>query len=84
MRIFGYRPNGLTPRFCPTALQGDRLKKELMEILACPMCKGELELRVETEDGEEVITGALICHKCGETYPIEDAIAHLLPPSMRT
>ena len=60
------------------------MNKELMEIIACPMCKGELELRVETEDGEEVITGALICHQCAETYPIEDAIPNLLPPNMRS
>ncbi len=59
------------------------MNKELMEIIACPMCKGELELRVETEDGEEVITGSLICHQCDETYPIEDAIPNLLPPNMR-
>ena len=60
------------------------MNKELMEIIACPMCKGELELRVETEDGEEVITGSLICHECDETYPIEDAIPNLLPPNMRS
>ena len=26
------------------------MKKDLMEILACPVCKGELELKVDTED----------------------------------
>ena len=60
------------------------MKKELMEILACPVCKGELELKVETEEGEEVITGGLVCHQCDETYLIEEAIPNLLPPSMRT
>ena len=60
------------------------MNKELMEIIACPMCKGELELRVETEDGEEVITGSLICNQCDETYPIEDGIPNLLPPNMRS
>ncbi len=60
------------------------MKKNLMEILACPVCKGELELKVEVEDGEEVITGSLFCGKCDETYPIEDAIPNLLPPQMRT
>jgi uncharacterized protein YbaR (Trm112 family) len=60
------------------------VKKELMEILACPVCKSELELRVETEEGDEVIKGSLFCGKCDETYPIEDAIPNLLPPSMRT
>jgi len=60
------------------------LKKELMEILACPVCKGELELRVEAEEEDEVIKGSLLCAKCDETYPIEDAIPNLLPPQMRT
>lgn len=60
------------------------MKKELMEILACPVCKGELALRVDAEEGEEVIKGSLFCGKCNETYPIEDAIPNLLPPSMRS
>jgi uncharacterized protein YbaR (Trm112 family) len=60
------------------------LKKELMEILACPVCKGELELRVEIEEGDEVIKGALVCHRCNENYPIDDAIPNLLPPQLRT
>ena len=60
------------------------MKKNLMEILACPVCKGELELKIEAEDGDEVITGSLFCGKCDETYPIEDAIPNLLPPQMRT
>ena len=54
-----------------------------MEILACPMCKGELELKVINEEGDEVVTGGLVCHQCDETYPIEDSIPNLLPPSMR-
>ena len=54
-----------------------------MEILACPVCKGELELKVDTEDEVEVIEGSLVCHQCPETYPITDAIPNLLPPNMR-
>ena len=60
------------------------MKKELMEILACPVCKGELELKVEVETGDEVVTGSLVCHRCDETYPIDDAIPNLLPPDMRS
>ena len=59
------------------------LKKELMEILACPVCKGGLELQVESEERDEVIKGALRCNQCDETYPIDDAIPNLLPPQMR-
>lgn len=59
------------------------MRKDLMEILACPVCKGPLELTVEEEDQREVITGALFCSKCSERYPIEDRIPNLLPPDLR-
>ncbi len=54
-----------------------------MEILACPVCKGTLELTVETEEGDEVVTGSLECAACDESYPIEDTIPNLLPPELR-
>jgi len=54
-----------------------------MDILACPVCKGDLELQVEKEEGEEVISGVLYCPKCAERYPIEDGIPNLLPPDAR-
>ena len=56
------------------------MKRELMDILACPVCKGELELEVEAEGGGEIITGSLNCHKCDVRYPIVDSIPNLLPP----
>ena len=59
------------------------MKKDLMEILVCPVCKGELELRIEAEEGDEVITGKLLCTACDESYPIEDTIPNLLPPDLR-
>ena len=54
-----------------------------MEILACPVCKGELELRADVEDGDEVVAGTLLCGACDEAYPIEDTIPNLLPPELR-
>ena len=59
------------------------MKRDLMEILACPVCKGPLELTVEEEDEREVIRGTLYCAKCDERYPIEDSIPNLLPPDLR-
>lgn len=53
-----------------------------MEILACPVCKGELKLTVEQEK-EEIVTGSLYCPKCNERYPIVDKIPNLLPPELR-
>ena len=59
------------------------VSQELLDILACPMCKGGLELTVEEEDGVEVVKGLLRCDKCDESYPIEDSIPNLLPPDQR-
>ncbi len=60
------------------------MKKDLMEILVCPVCKGELELKIEEEDADEVVTGSLFCAACDESYPIEDTIPNLLPPELRS
>ena len=54
-----------------------------MDILACPVCKGKLELSVEEENEEEIITGSLYCPKCTRHYPIVDTIPNLLPPDQR-
>jgi uncharacterized protein YbaR (Trm112 family) len=59
------------------------MKKDLMEILACPLCKGGLELGIEEENEREVVTGSLYCPKCNQHYPIEDTIPNLLPPELR-
>ena len=57
-----------------------------MDILVCPVCKGELELSVEEENEKEkeIVTGSLYCPKCNEHYPIVDAIPNLLPPDERS
>jgi uncharacterized protein YbaR (Trm112 family) len=54
-----------------------------MDILACPMCKGDLTLEVDAEEAGEIVTGRLICPACKEAYPIEDRIPNLLPPELR-
>ncbi|HID43038.1 MAG TPA: Trm112 family protein [Archaeoglobaceae archaeon] len=59
------------------------MKRSLLDILACPMCKGDLELIVEEEGDEEIITGKLICEKCKIEYPIEEGIPNMLPPELR-
>ena len=56
------------------------MKKSLMDILACPVCKGELQLTVEEEENGEVTRGVLRCTSEGIDYPIEDGIPNLLPP----
>jgi uncharacterized protein len=46
------------------------INKELLEILACPKCKGDLKL-TEKEDG-------LICEQCQLLYEIKDDIPIML------
>lgn len=55
------------------------MRRALLDIIACPKCRGDLELEVHQEDSEEVISGKLICKNCGAAYPIEDGIPNLLP-----
>lgn len=44
------------------------MDKELLDILACPSCKGE----VKKEDNK------IVCQKCGLKYPIKDEIPVML------
>jgi uncharacterized protein YbaR (Trm112 family) len=55
------------------------MKKDLLDIVCCPTCKGELELKIDEEEKAEIITGSFFCKKCNVTYPIEDGIPDLLP-----
>ena len=59
------------------------MKKYIMDILACPVCKGDLILDVVEEKEEEVISGTLCCQLCKEHYPIDEGIPNLLPPNLR-
>ena len=59
------------------------MKRELIDILACPVCKGPLTLAVTKEEDSEIVEGSLHCAACDETYPIQDTIPNLLPPELR-
>ncbi len=56
------------------------MKKDLVDILCCPVCKGDLELIIKKEDEKEILEGSLRCGKCDVDYPIENGIPNLLPP----
>jgi uncharacterized protein YbaR (Trm112 family) len=55
------------------------LKRDLVDILCCPVCKGGLSLTVNREDGKDILEGVLACGKCQKGFPIEDGIPNLLP-----
>lgn len=44
------------------------IDKELLDILACPVCKTEVKL-----EGEKIV-----CTSCGRKYPIRDGIPVML------
>ena len=46
------------------------VKKELLEILACPKCKGDVELARDKD--------VLVCASCRLVYPIRDDIPIML------
>lgn len=47
------------------------ISQELLEILVCPRCKGDLRL-TDTQDG-------LVCEQCRLLYEIRDGIPIMLP-----
>jgi uncharacterized protein len=59
------------------------MRKDMMEILVCPVCKGTLTLTMDKENKDEIVEGSLACAACNETYPIKDSIPNLLPPDLR-
>jgi len=44
------------------------LDKELLDILACPLCKTDIKLEEEK----------IVCTSCGRKYPIRDGIPVML------
>ena len=60
------------------------MKRDLVNLLACPICKAPLDLQVDAEEEDEIVSGALVCTKGGEIYPIENYIPNLLPSDFYT
>ncbi len=51
-----------------------RIDPELLRILVCPKCKGDLDVIRDSEGAEET----LACRACGLGYPVEDGIPVML------
>jgi len=49
-------------------MEENMLDKELLDILACPACKGDIEFK----------DNKIICKKCGKKYPVKDGIPVML------
>ena len=59
------------------------MRIDMMEVLACPMCKTGLILHVTSQEGEEITAGSLTCEHCPEVFPVEDGVPNLLPAEYR-
>ncbi|MCF7874683.1 MAG: Trm112 family protein [Candidatus Omnitrophica bacterium] len=44
------------------------MDKELLNILACPVCKASVE----------AVSNKIVCKKCGRKYPVRDGIPIML------
>ena len=60
------------------------MKKSLMSILVCPVCKGELMLHSDAQTETDTIHGSLTCILCKAVYPIKDSIPNLLPHQLHS
>ncbi len=56
-----------------------RIDPELLRILVCPKCKGELDVKRDAEGAEE----SLDCAACALSYPVDDGIPVMLVEEAR-
>lgn len=59
------------------------MRDDLLELVCCPDCRGDLGLQDARRDAaNEVMEGRLVCASCGHAFPIADGIPNLLPTSI--
>ena len=57
-----------------------KMKQSTVEMLCCPLCKGGLELRIETKSNQDVTEGSLVCSDCHNRYLIRNGIPRMYVP----
>ena len=60
------------------------MKAILTDLLICPTClpkENALACDIMEKDGEDILSGSLLCGQCSTEYPVQDGIAYLLPRS---
>src|SRR6266498_2449801 len=55
------------------------MNPNLLDILACPECRGDLTVPVTRENGGGIESGTLCCASCGRSFPIERHIPRFVP-----
>ena len=55
------------------------MRKELLEILRCPVCEStQLRLEASAENGIEVTEGAVVCAHCSRAWSVSEGIVDML------
>jgi SAM-dependent methyltransferase len=61
------------------------MKPRLMDLLACPLCGADFELRsavVDAARSDEIVSGELKCTSCATTFPIVRGVPRLVPADL--
>jgi len=58
------------------------VRAELLELLMCPACHGELDLTATERNGDYIEAGEASCLHCGATYPVREGIGVFLTPDL--
>ncbi len=57
------------------------MKRQMMDILVCPECKGQLVITVISEAQGDIITGSLSCGTCEIDFPIANSVPNFMNAS---
>jgi len=55
------------------------MRRELLEVLACPRCAGALTVDADADDGGRIESGTLRCASCGAAFPILRHVPRFVP-----
>src|SRR5258708_633102 len=55
------------------------MRRSLVELLACPECRGDVEVAESHEENTiRVLRGTLRCTSCGRSYPVDKGVPRLV------
>ena len=58
------------------------MKDELVEMLECPVCHGELRWAVAERQGDRIEAAEAVCTARAATYPVREGIGPFLTPDL--
>lgn len=59
-----------------------KVRRRLLDYLACPSCEGDLRCEAQQADADEIIEGRLVCSRCSLAYPIRGGIPRMVPDGL--